>query len=128
MNTKILVAAVIGLLVGAGGGMAFSRDSDDMMGNSRMSEDKMMNDGVEGTHHATDGMMAELSSKTGDEFDKAFLAEMIVHHEGAVDMANAALKNAKHEEIKQMANAIMSSQTVEIEQMKKWQKSWYGIE
>lgn len=71
------------------------------------------------------GMMSGLGNKTGDEFDKAFISEMIIHHQGAIDMANAALKNAKHQEIKDLANAIISAQTKEINQMKEWQAAWY---
>jgi len=69
-------------------------------------------------------MNAELEGKTGDAFDQAFLAEMIVHHQGAVEMAELALTNAKHQEIKDLANAIISAQNTEIAQMMEWQKSW----
>ncbi len=85
-------------------------------------------------HHAMDmgstmsGMTAGLSGKTGDEFDKAFLAEMTVHHEGAVSMAEAALASAKHQEIKTMAQAIITAQNGEIAQMKEWQKNWYAAQ
>jgi uncharacterized protein (DUF305 family) len=51
---------------------------------------------------------------------------MIVHHEGAVEMAEAALEHAKHEELKTMANAIISAQTSEIAQMKQWLRDWYN--
>lgn len=85
----------------------------------------MMPDGSS-MHGQMNEMTAGLSGKTGDEFDRAFIAEMIVHHEGAVEMADAALANAKHEEIRQMAHAIISAQTAEIQQMKDWQSSWYG--
>jgi hypothetical protein len=51
------------------------------------------------------GMMAGLDGKTGDAFDKAFIDEMIMHHEGAVDMAEAALQDAKHQEIKDMGES-----------------------
>lgn len=89
-------------------------DSDDSNG--------MMGNNMSG---AMQGMMSGLNNKTGDEFDKAFLSEMIVHHQGAIDMANAALKNAKHQEIKDLANAIISAQTKEINQMKEWRTTWY---
>lgn len=79
-----------------------------------------------GMDHAMGGMISGLSGKTGDAFDKAFLAEMITHHEGAVVMAEAALKDAKHEEIRTMAGAIISAQTAEIKQMQDWLKEWYG--
>jgi uncharacterized protein (DUF305 family) len=73
------------------------------------------------------GMMSGLNGKTGDEFDKAFLAEMIVHHQGAVVMAQAVLKNSKRPELIKLANDIISAQTGEITMMKNWQKSWFNI-
>ncbi len=77
-----------------------------------------------GMEHQMNEMVSGLSGKTGEAFDKAFLDEMIVHHEGAVEMAKQALLNAKHQEIKDMAGAIISAQTKEIDQMKKWKEVW----
>lgn len=71
-----------------------------------------------------DDMVASLKGKTGDAFDKIFLSEMIEHHQGAIDMANLAKQYAGHEEIKTMAEDIITTQTQEIEQMKTWQKEW----
>lgn len=132
MNTtfKIVLAAVIGLVVGVTGAYAFPRNNDDMdmtMGGMQhmIPNGEMM--GSNSMQGSMDGMMAQLEGKTGDAFDKAFLSEMIMHHEGAVVMAQAALKNAMHQEIKDLAQAIISAQEGEITQMKNWQKSWYGI-
>jgi uncharacterized protein (DUF305 family) len=41
-------------------------------------------------------------------------------------MAQFALTNAHHAEIKQLAQNIINAQTSEITQMQQWQKSWYG--
>ncbi len=71
-----------------------------------------------------DNMTASLKGKTGDAFDKAFMSEMIVHHQGAIDMANLALTNAKHQEIKDLAKNIVTAQTSEITEMKNWQSQW----
>ncbi len=76
-------------------------------------------------HGTMTDMNAALHGKTGDDFDKAFLSEMIIHHEGAVSMAEAALENAKHQEIKDLASAIISAQNKEIAEMRDWQKNWY---
>ena len=92
----------------------------------QMGSGQMMQNDMMGMNDAMGGMMAGLSGKTGDAFDKAFIDEMIMHHEGAVVMAEAALKNAKHPEIKTMANAIISAQTTEINQMKSWRSSWFN--
>lgn len=86
----------------------------------------MMSNNGAGTASMMNDMMGGLYGKTGDNFDKAFLGEMIIHHQGAVLMAQEALKNAKHQEIKNMANAIISTQTIEINQMKGWLRSWYN--
>lgn len=71
-----------------------------------------------------DDMSHALHGKTGDAFDAAFIEGMIPHHQGAIDMANAALENAGHEEIKQMARDIIKSQQREIDMMKEWQRTW----
>lgn len=125
MDTKILLTVLIALLVGAGGGYALAANKTPdthMMADSRMMPGSM-HSGMQGE---MDDMMAGLAGKSGDEFDRAFLAEMIMHHEGAVDMAEAAQRSAKHAEIKQMATAIITAQTTEINQMKDWQEAWYG--
>jgi len=72
-----------------------------------------------------DGMMMGLHGKTGDAFDQSFLSEMIVHHEGAVVMAQAVLKSSKRPELINLANDIISAQTGEIAMMKQWQKTWF---
>lgn len=69
-------------------------------------------------------MTDSLKEKTGDDFDKAFITDMIAHHQGAINMANLAKNNAKHGEIKSMADDIISAQTKEINQMKMWQTEW----
>ncbi len=72
------------------------------------------------------GMMMGLQGKTGDDFDEAFLDEMIIHHQGAVDMAKAVLTSSNRTELKAFANEIMSAQTREIEQMQAWRSQWFG--
>ncbi len=69
-------------------------------------------------------MNADLRSKTGDDYDKAFLADMIAHHQGAVDMANQSASQAKHDEIKQLSNDIVRAQQAELTKMKQWQRDW----
>jgi uncharacterized protein (DUF305 family) len=55
-----------------------------------------------------------------------FIEEMIPHHEDAVAMADLALTRAEHQEIKDLAAAIKTSQTREIAQMRAWYQQWYG--
>lgn len=66
-------------------------------------------------------MEARLYNLTGAAFDKEFLAQMVVHHQQAVDMSRYAEANAKHTELKDLAKAIISAQEKEIADMKRWQ-------
>lgn len=60
--------------------------------------------------------------------DTHFIEQMIPHHEDAITMANLALTQASRPEIKQLAQAIIDSQSQEIDQMKAWYRDWYGQE
>jgi uncharacterized protein (DUF305 family) len=70
--------------------------------------------------------MSGLSGKTGDAFEKAFIDEMIVHHEGAVDMAEMLLQKTKRPELVKLGNDIINAQTSEIEMMKEWRQTWFN--
>jgi uncharacterized protein (DUF305 family) len=65
----------------------------------------------------TDAQMAELKAASGANFDKLYLTYMIAHHEGAIKMANMALK-AKTTKLTELAKAIVKSQTAQIKTMK----------
>ena len=91
-----------------------------MMGNGGM----QMNSGA-----SMGGMMMDMTAgmkgKTGTDLEKVFLEEMIVHHQGAVDMATLLLQDKTIKpELKVFANKIISAQNPEIEQMKLWLKNY----
>lgn len=91
------------------------------------SGDSMMDHSAMGMMDDMTGMMSELEGKTGDAFDQAFIEQMIMHHQSAIDMAAPGEKNAEHQELKDLTKEIVSAQTSEIEQMKQWQIEWgYG--
>jgi uncharacterized protein (DUF305 family) len=64
-------------------------------------------------------------NKTGDDFDKAFLDEMVVHHQGAIDMANLVLTTSKRPELLELARNIITAQTQEITMMNDWRNAWF---
>ncbi len=57
---------------------------------------------------------------TGDA-DADFVAAMIPHHRGAVDMARVVLEYGKDPEIRRLAEAIVAAQESEIRAMVNWQ-------
>lgn len=73
---------------------------------------------------AMGSMTDALIGASSAEFDQAFLSQMILHHEGALEMAALGLERASHEEIRLMSQDIISTQSKEIDAMKEWQSSW----
>ncbi|MFE4456538.1 DUF305 domain-containing protein [Nocardia tengchongensis] len=75
-----------------------------------------------GGHAGMDGMMTKdqmtkLESLSGTEFDKLWMQMMIEHHKGAITMANTELAQGSNAESKAMAQAIITAQQQEIDQM-----------
>lgn len=140
MQNQAVLYGFIGLLIGVlvtvfVASSSVNNNNQGMMGmmgmrisDGMMDERKEMMEEKEAMHDGMDISMTEmtdsLKGKTGDEFDKAFISGMIIHHQGAIDMANLAKVNAKHDEIKKMADDIILVQSKEIDMMKEWQKDW----
>ena len=69
-------------------------------------------------------MESKLNGLSGEAYDKEFLKQMILHHQQAVDMSKYADTNAKHQEVKDLAQAVITAQEKEIADMKSWQQKW----
>ncbi len=132
MNTpnNTLLVGVGFLVVGIFAGWLFwgNHQTNRMMMNGQMH--RMPDGSMMGAPGDMKSMMHDmnvgLQGKTGDEFDKAFLSEMVIHHEGAVDMAKLVLTTSKRPELITLANEIITAQTKEIEMMKQWEKDWFS--
>jgi uncharacterized protein (DUF305 family) len=79
----------------------------------------------------TGGMGMDMGDMTvgGDPnqpYDQRFIAAMIAHHNGAIEMARDALTNAERPEIRQLAEGIIKAQEAEIAQMQEWNRQWFG--
>jgi uncharacterized protein (DUF305 family) len=57
---------------------------------------------------------------TGDA-DRDFVAMMIPHHQGAIDMAEFELRHGKDPAIRRLATDIVAAQKQEIAVMRRWQ-------
>lgn len=114
-NSKILIIAPLSLVVGLGIGL--------YLGSIRPAPQHTTDTQM---HGAMDQMTVGLAGKTGAALEEAFLDEMIVHHEGAIEMAQALIAGTQRPELIKLGNDIVAAQTGEIEQMKQWRKDWFG--
>ncbi len=63
-------------------------------------------------------MMRGAGSLSGVELDKAFLANMVMHHEMAISMSNDVSAYLVHDELKTLSTNIKTNQAAELETMK----------
>lgn len=62
--------------------------------------------------------------ETHSDADTMFAQMMIVHHEGAIEMADLAVERAGAQEVRSLAEGISAAQGPEIEQMTAWLEAW----
>lgn len=90
-RNSIIIVAIVAVVAIAGVSIyAISRNDNmmdgDMMGNSNSQS------AVQADTSSAD--YKQYAALKGEDYDKMFLANMIAHHQGAVDMANLALTTA----------------------------------
>lgn len=59
-----------------------------------------------------------------EDFDRAFIEDMIPHHQMAVMMASMLKNGTDRPEMKKLADDIITAQTSEIDLMRKWLTKW----
>ncbi|MBW4533531.1 MAG: DUF305 domain-containing protein [Pleurocapsa minor HA4230-MV1] len=90
---------------------------------SNKQEIKQTGDMMENGHESHD-MSMDLGPADAD-YDLRFIDGMLMHHQGAVNMAEDALSKSQRPEIKKLAQDIIAAQNREISQMKEWRTAWY---
>ncbi len=128
MKTKIILTIAIALL-GAAISACSGSGTDHSMHNSNTSNNAA--DPHAGHTMSNDGNMDHSAMQSSPhaehaDYDLQFIDTMIVHHQGAVDMAEKCGEKAAKAEIKKLCADIISSQTKEIEQMRAWRESWFA--
>jgi uncharacterized protein (DUF305 family) len=125
----LAVAFILAACGGAGGGQQGS-------GSGGEQESAEKTGGMAGMDHSqmdhgsmdmgSKGMAQEMVMENGKYSDERFIDAMVPHHQGAIAMAEVALKNAEHEEIKELSQNLISSQQAEIEELKSIKKEEFG--
>jgi hypothetical protein len=67
---------------------------------------------------AMNKMMADMAVKPTGNVDRDFVAMMVPHHQGAIDMAQAELRYGHNEQLRRMAQEIVVTQQQEIAAMR----------
>jgi uncharacterized protein (DUF305 family) len=111
----LVVAFVLAACGGVGGGQQGSGSGGRMAG---------MDHGSMGM--GSGDMAQQMVMENGKYSDERFIDAMVPHHQGAIEMAEVALKNAEHKEIKQLSRNIVYTQQAEIEELKSIKKEEFG--
>lgn len=74
-------------------------------------------DGMDHGGMMSDTDMQALEDATGAEASRLFLEQMIVHHQGAIEMAQDEVDNGQNPDVITLAENIIASQTTEISTM-----------
>ncbi len=69
--------------------------------------------------------MERLASLSGAEFEIEFMESMIKHHRMAIREGELCLRRASHEELLDLCENIIATQSGEIRQMEQWLCDWY---
>lgn len=123
MKTNTLTAAIISLIIG--GGIGYTLNNKKQIDTpAPMNHEMPMNDMDMAS--MMKHMAMQLASKTGDDLDRTFLEDMIVHHQGAVDTSTVIVNNSEREELRAFAQNIIDAQDEEINIMKEWLATWFA--
>lgn len=77
-------------------------------------------------HSTPDGDHGSMSLGPEDKyFDLRFIDAMILHHQGAVQMAEEVLKKSDRFSLRKLAREIILVQGREVRRMQAWREAWY---
>ena len=68
-----------------------------------------------------------LAKLEGEQLEITFLAEIIPHHEAAIEMAELELERGTSPDIRTHAENMIANQEHQIEQFTRWLDEWYGL-
>ena len=79
-----------------------------------------------GMHGMGMGGTSLAALRQAPDFDRAFIEQMIPHHQMGVMMASMAQTNSQHPQLRQLQQAMVRAQSDEIQRMEQWYRNWYS--
>jgi predicted ribosomally synthesized peptide with SipW-like signal peptide len=137
MNKNNVLIGILALIIGIVGTNAYLTNTESKQMNMnmdmnmskgnmhQMSDGSVMGNGAGSMDSMMMDMLGNMKGKSGKELEKIFITDMIVHHQGAVDMTKLLLEDKTiRPELVKFANDIITAQEGEIKQMNEWLKSY----
>lgn len=84
---------------------------------ANMDDEMDMSGGMMMSGMMSDEDMAKLENASGTGFDRMFLEMMVIHHIGAIEMAETEIADGKYQPAKALATNVITTQQDEIDQM-----------
>jgi uncharacterized protein (DUF305 family) len=79
-----------------------------------------------GPHPMMGGSSAASSFEEDEPFDRQFIDHMIPHHAMAIRSAQHMISESERQELRELADDIVESQSEQIDRMRAWREEWYG--
>jgi uncharacterized protein (DUF305 family) len=79
-----------------------------------------------GPHPMMGGSSAASSFEEDEPFDRQFIDHMIPHHAMAIRSAQHMISDSERQELRELADDIVESQSEQIGRMRAWREEWYG--
>lgn len=114
MDIKTVIVAVLALAIGVFFGSYYQK--------SRVEEPTISPE--EASAIAQD---RDLSLKTGEDFEKAYVEQMIARKYETIKIAEQGATKATRPELKQFSQDLIDSEGETIEKLENWLESWFGV-
>lgn len=74
----------------------------------------------------TTPLTGSMEPSSAADLDQAFIDMMVPHHQAAIEMARIAKERATRDELRTLADEIISAQDAEVRQLREWRQAWFG--
>ena len=70
---------------------------------------------------------SDVPSPPTPQYERDFLQNRLAHQQAAIEMAQACIRNAQRDPLKQFCAALLDTENTEAKQLQSWLSQWYGL-